>query len=108
MQQGRIDNLFSALREHDRATALMACGTGKTVVALWVAERMRVQNILVLVPSLALLRQTLHEWARETSWRSFAHLCVCSDPTVKPDSDELGEPELGDRARSPELEDVRH
>jgi superfamily II DNA or RNA helicase len=88
-QAEAIDNLFSALREHDRATALMACGTGKTLVALWVAERMRVQNILVLVPSLALLRQTLHEWARETSWQSFAHICVCSDPTVKPDSDEL-------------------
>src|SRR5206468_8776515 len=44
---------------------------------------------LVLVPSLALLRQTLHEWARETSWQSFAHLCVCSDPTVKSESDEL-------------------
>src|SRR5439155_17462482 len=67
----------------------MACGTGKTLVALWVAERIGVQNILVLVPSLALLRQTLHEWVRETSWQSFAHLCVCSDPTVKPDSDEI-------------------
>jgi len=88
-QAQAIDNLLPALREHDRATALMACGTGKTLVALWIAERMRVQNILVLVPSLALLRQTLHEWARETSWQSFAHLCICSDPTVKPDSDEL-------------------
>ncbi|PYK19450.1 MAG: hypothetical protein DME55_04750, partial [Verrucomicrobia bacterium] len=88
-QAQAIDNLLSALRDQNRATALMACGTGKTLIALWVAERMGVQNILVLVPSLALLRQTLHEWARETSWRSFAHLCVCSDPTVKPDSDEL-------------------
>jgi superfamily II DNA or RNA helicase len=96
-----IDNLLHALRDHDRATALMACGTGKTLVALWVAERIvaaavsaaerrrSAPLILVLVPSLALLRQTLHEWARETSWQSFAHLCVCSDPTVKPDSDEL-------------------
>src|SRR5438094_487112 len=88
-QAEALDYILSALRDQNRATALMACGTGKTLVALWVAQRMRVQNILVLVPSLALLRQTLHEWARETSWRSFAHLCVCSDPTVKPDSDEL-------------------
>jgi superfamily II DNA or RNA helicase len=88
-QAQAIDNLLFALRDHDRATALMACGTGKTLVALWVAERMSVQNILVLLPSLALLRQTLHEWVRETSWQSFAHLGVCSDPTVKPDSDEL-------------------
>src|SRR2546430_3046991 len=84
-----LDDILPALRVQDRATALMACGTGKTLIALWVAERMGVQNILVLVPSLALLRQTLHEWARETSWKSFAHLCICSDPTVKPDSDEL-------------------
>src|SRR5256886_13030508 len=84
-----LDDILPALRNQNRATTLMACGTGKTLVALWVAERMGVQNILVLVPSLALLRQTLHEWARETSWKSFAHLCICSDPTVKPDSDEL-------------------
>ena len=79
-QAEALDKILPALRDHDRATALMACGTGKTLVALWVAERMGVQNILVLVPSLALFRQTLHEWARETSWPSFAHLCVCSDP----------------------------
>jgi superfamily II DNA or RNA helicase len=88
-QAQAIQSLLSALRDRNRATALMACGSGKTLVALWVAEHMAVQNILVLVPSLALLRQTLHEWARETSWKSFAHLCVCCDPTVKPDSDEL-------------------
>ncbi len=28
------DRILAALREHDRATALMACGTGKTLVAL--------------------------------------------------------------------------
>ena len=84
-----IDDLLAALREHDRATGLMACGTGKTLVALWVAERMGVRNILVLVPSLALLGQTLHEWSRETSWPALAHLCVCSDPAVKSDRDEI-------------------
>src|SRR5262249_20893702 len=84
-----LDKILPALRDNDRATVLMACGTGKTLVALRAAERMGARNILVLVPSLALLRQTLHEWARETSWPLFAHLCVCSDPTVKPDSDEL-------------------
>ena len=83
------DRILAALREHDRATAFMACGTGKTLVALWVAERMGVRNILVLVPSLALLGQTLHEWAWETSWPALAHLCVCSDPAVQAGSDEI-------------------
>ena len=84
-----IDDLLAALREHDRATGLMACGTGKTLVALWVAERMDVRSVLVLVPSLALLGQMLHEWSRETSWPALAHLCVCSDPAVKSDRDEI-------------------
>ena len=38
-QAEALDHILTALREHDRATALMACGTGKTLVALWVAER---------------------------------------------------------------------
>ena len=61
----------------------MACGTGKTLVALWVAEPRQASRILVLVPSLALLRQILHEWLRETSLPSLAYLCVCSNATVK-------------------------
>src|SRR5437667_7434402 len=39
-QAQAIDNLLPALHEHGRATALIACGTGKTLVALRVAERM--------------------------------------------------------------------
>ncbi len=79
--------LLPALDTHDRVSAIMACGTGKTLVALWIAERRQAARILVLVPSLALLRQTLHEWLRETSLPSLAYLCVCSDPTVKNDLD---------------------
>jgi predicted helicase len=36
----------------------MPCGTGKTLVQLWAAERLSAKTILVLVPSLALLSQT--------------------------------------------------
>jgi predicted helicase len=67
----------------------MACGTGKTLVTLWTAEQLGARKILVLLPSLALLRQTLHEWLKETSLDPLAYLCVCSDPTVKGDADEI-------------------
>ena len=69
--------------EHDRVTAVMACATGKTLVALWLAERMNAKRILVLVPSLALIRQTLHEWLKETTWEQPRFIAVCSDPTVR-------------------------
>jgi superfamily II DNA or RNA helicase len=81
-QQEALATLLPALEQHDRVSAIMACGTGKTLVALWVVEQMQADRVLVLVPSLALLRQLLHEWLRETSLPNLAYLCVCSDKTV--------------------------
>ena len=43
----------------------MPCGTGKSLTAFWIAEKMRPKSILVAVPSLALLQQTLKVWTRE-------------------------------------------
>jgi superfamily II DNA or RNA helicase len=89
----QIDVLADIRRElvdHDRATVVMACGTGKTLVALWAAEQAHAKRVLVLVPSLSLLRQTLHEWAQSTSWADrFRYLCVCSDSTVAAQIDEI-------------------
>jgi superfamily II DNA or RNA helicase len=81
-QNEAIKDILIALKHEDRATTLMACGTGKTLIALWVSEQMDCQNILVLLPSLTLVRQTLHEWLKETNWQHLSYLCVCSDPTV--------------------------
>jgi len=81
-QVDAIKDILTALKIENRATALMACGTGKTLVALWVSEQMGCQHILVLLPSLTLVRQTLHEWLKETEWLHLSYLCVCSDPTV--------------------------
>ncbi|MFQ5714547.1 MAG: Helicase associated domain protein [Candidatus Scalinduaceae bacterium] len=81
-QDESIKDILIALKHEDRTTVLMACGTGKTLVSLWVSERMGCYNILVLLPSLILVRQTLHEWLRETEWQHLSYLCVCSDLTV--------------------------
>ena len=72
---------------------IMACGTGKTFTSLKVAEAMLPSGglVLFLVPSIALLSQTLREWTAECSMqlRSFA---VCSDTKVgknKGESDDI-------------------
>lgn len=88
-QQEALDAVLKTLTEHDRATLLMPCGTGKTLVALWVAEQLGSKKILVLVPSLALISQALHAWLKETRWGNASFLCVCSDPTVTSRADEL-------------------
>ena len=87
-QQEALDAIVPALKSEERVSAIMACGTGKTLTALWTTEQLGASKVLVLLPSLALLRQTLHEWLKETSL-DLAYLCVCSDPTVKGDADEI-------------------
>ncbi len=61
----------------------MACGTGKTFTSLKIAETIagKGKRVLFLVPSLALISQTIREWTEDTevSLRSFA---VCSDTQV--------------------------
>lgn len=88
-QVAALNDIVAGLSRGPRATALMACGSGKTLVALWTAERLNARTVLVLLPSLALVRQTLHEWLHETSWPDVQFLCVCSDSTVRPEEDSL-------------------
>ena len=78
-----LTRISETLSRVDRAHVVMACGTGKTLVALWAAEAIKPKTVLVLLPSLTLLQQTVDEWSRHNSWgKAFTYLCVCSDPTV--------------------------
>jgi predicted helicase len=65
----------------ERGQLIMACGTGKTLGAMWIAERLESQWTLVLAPSLSLLAQTLREWTANATG-PFDYLAVCSDETV--------------------------
>ncbi len=71
----------AALNEPGRAQLRMACGTGKTLTALWVAEGLGVERGLVLAPTLLLLKQVRTEWLREAA-APFAALAVCSSDDV--------------------------
>ncbi len=80
-QQDAIDSALEHLgTPGSRGKLLMACGTGKTLVGLRIAEQLADKGgrILVLVPSLALLSQTLRAWFDDATLpiRAFA---VCSD-----------------------------
>lgn len=88
-QQEAIEKILEEFSKADRATAVMACGTGKTLVGLWVMEALQAKKALILMPSLALIRQTLHEWLQETKIKNFSFLCVCSDQSVSEGTDSL-------------------
>ena len=83
-QQEAVDEVVKGLAIHDRGQLIMACGTGKTFVTLWIKERIKPQTTVVFLPSLNLLSQTLHEWT-SNSRENFEVLCVCSDSTVGKD-----------------------
>ena len=76
-----IKATVKGFKRTDRGQLLMACGTGKTLAAMWIAERLGSKRTLILVPSLSLLRQTLREWSANAS-KPFDYLAVCSDETV--------------------------
>lgn len=73
--------VVQGLQTADRGQLIMACGTGKTYVTLWIKEHLDAQRTLVLVPSLGLLSQLLREWTFAAA-TPFEVLCVCSDQTV--------------------------
>lgn len=91
-QRPALQAVKHGLAAADRGKLIMACGTGKTFTSLRIAEELagRGKNVLFLVPSLALLSQTLDEWTQDTmiGIRSFA---VCSDSDVgkKKDDDNI-------------------
>lgn len=68
---------------HDRGKLIMACGTGKTYTALCIAENETQSRgtILFLVPSIALLGQTLREWTADAQ-EPIHPICICSDSSV--------------------------
>lgn len=82
-QESALTAVKKGLETADRGKLIMACGTGKTFTSLKIAEEMagKGKHVLFLVPSLALLSQTLTEWTQESSTplHSFA---VCSDSEV--------------------------
>ena len=82
-QRQAVQCVRDGLAEADRGKLIMACGTGKTFTALKIAEDLAGKGgrVLFLVPSLALMQQTVREWSIDSQvpLRSFA---VCSDAQV--------------------------
>lgn len=89
-QQEIIKDVVEGFENSERGKFIAACGIGKTLVSLWISEAMKSQKVLFLAPSLALIKQTLEEWAQQTSV-FFEYLCICSDETVSKDLEDYGD-----------------
>lgn len=76
-----IQNCIDFFQIEDRGQLIMPCGSGKTLTSLWIKENLQPKNTLVLVPSLALLRQIKEDWAKQKSVH-YHYLCVCSETDI--------------------------
>jgi superfamily II DNA or RNA helicase len=87
-----LKDIINGLQQNDRGKLIAACGTGKTLVALWVSEsqELNASKVLVFAPSISLVGQTVREWVEHRK-RDFEYLCVCSDKTIVADIEDDGE-----------------
>ena len=83
-QKAAIRDAVNHFKSNQRGRLIMPCGTGKSLTAFWIAQKMNAQSILVVVPSLSLIKQSITDWTREflahgevSEW-----LCVCSDEST--------------------------
>jgi superfamily II DNA or RNA helicase len=85
-QETAIKNAIKYFLEEQksRGKLIMPCGSGKSLVAFWIAQSLQAQKIVIAVPSLSLIRQTLEVWARESLAvnKNYKWIIVCSDETV--------------------------
>ena len=82
-QQEAFDDVAAGLETGDRGKLIMACGTGKTFVALRIAEHVAQVggSVLYLVPSISLLAQAMREWAFQKGV-PHRYIGICSDTSA--------------------------
>lgn len=82
-QATALNKAIEYFQTSDRGKLIMACGTGKTYTSLKIAEQLTSSTgtILFLVPSIALLSQTLREWNYDAEKQIYS-ICICSDSQV--------------------------
>ena len=82
-QEEALSNVEAGFGKSDRGQMIMACGTGKTLISIKMAESMAGKGGLVLyaVPSISLMHQAIRHWSEQRGIQH-GYIGVCSDPNV--------------------------
>ena len=89
-QRDALQAVIKGFKNSDIGKLIMPCGTGKTFTALKIAEKIVTSNgtVLVLMPSLSLVSQTLQEWSQQAQ-RPLQISIVCSDSKVGKNDEDI-------------------
>jgi predicted helicase len=82
-QENACDDVLKGFETNERGKMIMACGTGKTLVSLHVAEKIAGKGgfVLFLVPSISLILQSMREWSDNANIKHY-YVAVCSDKST--------------------------
>lgn len=90
-----LKSIKKELDKKDRATVIMACGSGKTDIGVWEYIRRKPKLALVLVPSIALVKQIRADWLSQIQSKVMTfQLCSSKDTTKKEDAITIKEKDL--------------
>jgi superfamily II DNA or RNA helicase len=69
---------------HNRGKLIFPCGAGKSLTGFWMTQELGANSIIVAVPSLSLVKQTLDVYLREivALGQKVKWLCICSDEGI--------------------------
>lgn len=89
-QQEAVDKVCEYLNDNNSRTQLiLPCASGKTLISLWIMEKLGSKLTLYLVPSLQLLKQVKDEY-RKNSSMLFDYTCVCSAKDIDDEFTTIG------------------
>ena len=88
-QKEAVDRVVAGISQDSRGKLIMACGTGKTLTSLRIAEKHAGigKTVLYLVPSITLIQQTISSWSANAQTK-YSYEAVCSDSSVNVKDDD--------------------
>jgi len=75
--------------KNNRGKLVFPCGAGKSLTGYWILQRLKSKSLIVAVPSLALVKQTLEVYLEQVvaNDENVRWLCVCSDEGIGKNDD---------------------
>ena len=75
--------------KNSRGKLVFPCGAGKSLTGYWITRELKAKSVIVAVPSLSLVKQTLEVYLRESvaNNEKVEWLCVCSDEGIGKNDD---------------------
>ena len=83
-QKKALKDAIKYFENNKRGKLIFPCGSGKSLTGFWITRELAAKNILIAVPSLSLIKQTLDIYLSQIVARKekAKWLCICSDDSI--------------------------